>query len=210
MASHRLRLPLLLALASISLLPVSGLAWADDPAQGQPPNPYQVQPPQGPVYVAPLSQETQSTYVPQSVALSGPEEIKATDDTRGPPAGYTAVLRTRKGMIIGGAVTLGAVYGVCAMTAAIGEDTSNGGTNEVGAMWIPVAGPFIQAAQTDSATAKVFLVGLGGAQLAGALMLGYGMTTPRRVFVRNDLVGSMTVTPMAGAGATGMMLSGRF
>jgi len=30
------------------------------------------------------------------------------------------------------------------------------------------------------------------------------------VLVRNDIVGSMTITPMASDGATGMLLSGRF
>ena len=34
--------------------------------------------------------------------------------------------------------------------------------------------------------------------------------TTRRVLVRNDLVGSLAITPMAGNGASGMTLSGRF
>jgi hypothetical protein len=211
MAPHRQRFPLLIALAGVAMLHTSGLAWADDPRQAPPAaSPYQVQPAQPPLYVAPLSQETQTTYVPQSVALSGPEEIDADDDTRPAPAGYTPVFRKRRHMIVGGAVTLGVTYGVSALTAAIGEDASRGGTNEVAALWIPVAGPFIQILQTDSATAKVFLVGLGGAQLAGAIMLYTGMTSPQRVFVRNDLVGSLTVTPMAGNGTSGLALSGRF
>jgi hypothetical protein len=36
------------------------------------------------------------------------------------------------------------------------------------------------------------------------------MTTTQRVLVRNDLVGSLMITPMAGNGASGMSLSGRF
>jgi hypothetical protein len=64
--------------------------------------------------------------------------------------------------------------------------------------------------ETDSATGKFFLAGLGGAQLAGAIMLYYGLTTTERVLVRNDLVGSVSVSPLAGNGATGMALSGRF
>lgn len=171
--------------------------------------PYPGQPAQ-PVYVAPLSQETQPSYVPQSVALSGPEEIDDFDETRPPPPGYTPVLRKRKGLLVGGGVTLGVSYSICALTAAIGQDTSSNGGNEVAAMWIPVAGPFLQITETESATAKVFLVGLGGAQVAGAVMLYYGLTTQKRVFVRNDLVGTMTITPMAGNGVSGMVLSGRF
>jgi hypothetical protein len=41
-------------------------------------------------------------------------------------------------------------------------------------------------------------------------MLYYGLTTKKRVFVRNDLVGSMMVSPMAGNGTSGLVLSGRF
>ena len=198
MAPHRL---LALALLIVALLHAPG--WADD----APPPP---QPMLLPVYPAPLTQQTQSTYVPQSVALSGPEEIEDFDSTRPVPLGYTPVQRTRKHLIVGGAVTLGVTYGLCSFAAAIGEDTRGSGTNEIAALWIPVAGPFVQLGKIDSATGKFFLVGLGGAQLAGAIMLYYGLTTTQRVLVRNDLVGSLTVAPMAGDGATGMVLSGRF
>jgi hypothetical protein len=198
MASHR---ALLLALPIVALIHAPG--WADD---APPPQPMPL-----PVYPAPLSQETQSTFVPQSVALSGPEEITDFDSNRPVPVGYTPVQRTRRHLIVGGAVTFGVSYGLSAFAAAIGDDASrSSGKNEIAALWIPVAGPFVQLAQTDSATGKFFLVGLGGAQLAGALMLYYGMTTTQRVLVRNDLVGSLAVTPMAGNGASGMMLSGRF
>lgn len=164
-----------------------------------------------PVYPAPLAQETQSTYVPQSVALSGPKEIDDFDETRPVPMGYTLVERTRRHLIVGGAVTLGVSYALSAFVAAIGEDTTHsGGTNEVASLWVPVAGPWLQFARTDSATARVFLVGLGGAQVAGAIMLYYGLTTKNRVLVRNDLVGSLTVAPMASNGVSGMLLSGRF
>ena len=198
-----------LALPAAVLLQAPSSAWADDDDAPPPPPapPGQVY---TPLYTAPLAQQTQTTYVPQSVALSGPEEITDVEEGRAAPMGYTAVERKRKGLIIGGAVTLGAVYGVCAMSAAIGEDTRGSGTNEVAALWIPVAGPFIQITRTESATAKVFLVGLGGAQLAGALMLYYGLTTTKRVFVRNDLVGNLAVGPMVSNGASGFSLSGNF
>lgn len=196
-------------LLGLSLLAVSSTAYADDDDEDMPPP--QVMPGPAPVYQAPLAQTTQSTYVPQSVALSGPEEITDNTDGRPAPAGYTSVKRSRKGLLIGGGVTLGVSYGISAMTAAIGDDfAGSDGKNEVAAMWIPVAGPFIQIANTDSATAKVFLVGLGAAQVAGAVMLYYGLTTTKTVFVRNDLVGSLNVGPMVGDGTTGAVLSGRF
>ena len=198
MVSHRL---LLLALPIVCVFRTPG--WADD---APPPRTTPL-----PVYPAPLAQETQSTYVPQSVALSGPEEITNYDSSRPIPLGYTPVERARKHLIVGGAVTFGVTYGLSAFAAAVGEDSSrNTGKNELAALWVPVAGPFLQMADTDSATGKFFLFGLGATQAAGAIMLYYGVTTTQRVLVRNDLVGSLTVTPMAGNGASGMMLSGQF
>ena len=153
--------------------------------------------------------------MPQSVALSGPEEITNVDDGMAPPAGYTAVHRKRKGLIIGGAVTLGAVWGVSLMTWAIGQDANRNadGTysnSSVAPMWIPVAGPFLTMGNTDSATARVFLGAMGAAQVAGAVMLYYGLTSEKRVFVRNDLVSSMGVAPMVAPNASGLSLVGRF
>ncbi len=181
-------------------------AIADDDPPTTPPAAQEYPPPQG--YPAPLSQLTQPSYVPQSVAMSGPEEIDEVED-RAPPPGYTVVHRKRKGLLIGGGVTLGVSYGISAIVAAVGEDINDSGRNEVASMWIPVAGPFLQIGHTDSATARVFLVGLGGAQVAGAVMLYYGLTTKRRVFVRNDLLG-LAVVPIADRNTSGLALSGRF
>jgi len=189
----------------VLLVAFSSSAWADDEEMPPPPP---APPGARPAYPAPLTQTTQSTYVPQSVALSGPEEITEFDEYRPVPDGYTLVHRRRKGLVIGGAVTLGVTWGVSSLVWAIGEDTSDG-PSDVRYMWIPVAGPFLTLAHTDSATAKVFLVGLGGAQLAGAIMLYYGMTSRKKVLVRNDLVGSLQVAPMAGE-AQGLVVSGRF
>ena len=203
-------LALALPIAALFSAPGSAFADDDDVVDEQMPPPPPPPPVLRPVYQAPLSQETQSTYVPQSVALSGPEEIKDYDSSRPAPEGYTPVMRTRKGFLIGGGVTFGVSYGISVMTAAIGEDVSTDGENEVASLWIPVAGPFVQMAQTESASAKVFLFGLGAAQVTGAILLYKGLTSKKRVFVRNDLVGSMNIAPMAGDGTTGAMLSGRF
>ncbi len=203
MASSTKHLLLVLPLAALMFAPTS--ASAQDYDDDQPPPPPTIQP----VYTAPLSQTTQTTYVPQSVAMSGPEEITDFDFERPIPLGYTMVHRKRKGLLIGGGVSFGVSYGISVLSAAIGEDVSSG-SNEAASMWIPVAGPFLQMTQTDSATLRVFLFGLGAAQTAGAIMLYYGLTTKKRVLVRNDIVGSMTITPTVSDGTTGMMLSGRF
>ena len=196
-------------LAFTIVLPVVALLRTPSRADDDPPA--RPQPMPMPVYPAPLSQTTQSTFVPQSVAMSGPEEIRDFDFNRPVPLGYTPIQRSHRHLIVGGAVTLGVNYSISAFAAAVAQDASrSSGRNELAAMWIPVAGPFIQMGETDSATGKFFLAGLGGAQLAGAIMLYYGLTTTERVLVRNDLVGSVTVSPLAGSGATGMALSGRF
>lgn len=204
------------AVATLVALAAASTAYADDEVIEAPSDvpPAQVAPaPTGrPVYVAPLSQTTQSTFVPQSVALSGPEEIKDFDPSRPIPDGYTMVQRKRKGLIIGGAVTFGVAYSISALVAAEGEDSaewSDSGKNESAAMWIPVAGPFIQMANEESATGKLLLAGIGGAQLAGAIMLYYGMTSKKPVLVRNDIVGSLKVAPFTG-NATGLAVGGRF
>jgi hypothetical protein len=199
MVSPRL---LVIALPLVALLHTPVRADDDPPMPPQQPMP---------VYPAPLSQTTQSTYVPQSVAMSGPKEITDFDFSRPVPLGYTPVERTRKHLLVGGGVTFGVVYGLSAFVAAIGEDSARGErSNEVGSLWIPVAGPFLQMGHTDSATGRLFFASVGVTQLAGALMLYYGMTSKQRVLVRNDLVGSLTVAPLAGNGASGMALAGRF
>jgi hypothetical protein len=198
------------ALPVLAILLSNAVAHADDDVPPPPPGVAQGMPPV-PVYTAPLSQQTQTTYVPQSVALSGPDEIDAEEGRRA-PLGYTAVQRTRKGMLIGGGVTFGVSYMYALLFAATGSDeaTYNGGTNQFQSLWIPVAGPFIQMAQTDSSTGKMLLAGLGSAEVIGAVMLYYGLTTTKKVYVRNDLVGNLGVAPLAGNGTTGMALTGRF
>ena len=200
-----------LPFAALMATPSSAIA-DDDYVPVEDENPPPPPPAVLPVYTAPLSQTTQTTYVPQSVAMSGPDEITNFDFERPIPLGYTMVHRKRKGLMIGGGVTLGVSYMYGVLFAAAGSDASQyeGGGNEMAALWIPVAGPFLQMAETDSATARVLLFGLGAAQTTGAILLYYGLTTKKRVLVRNDIVGSLNITPMAGDGATGALLSGRF
>jgi hypothetical protein len=195
--------------ASLLLLGVSSVRADDDVPVAPPPVPTSA-PVYTPVYPAPLTQQVQTTYVPQSVALSGPFEIDDVEPGTVVPSGYTAVQRPRKQLLRSGLTMLGMAYGLSALTAAIGQDTSEGGSNPVAMMWIPVAGPFLELGQSSSATADVLLVGIGGVQLAGAIMAYYGLTTTRTVFVRNDLIGGLTVAPMVTRGASGMALSGHF
>jgi hypothetical protein len=135
------------------------------------------------------------------------------DDTRPPPLGYTPLWRPRSGLIVGGALTFGASYGFCVFLAGTGDSPeTRAGRNNLAPLFIPIAGPFVQMFQKGdpSATEKIELAVMGGVQLAGAVMLFGGLTTKRRVFVRNDLIRNVTITPMTGQATTGMLLSGHF
>ncbi len=200
-----------LALLSFAVLLLAPALAAADDDDAPPPQQYpQQQTYPQPVYPTPLTQTTQGTYVPQSVAMSGPEEIEDVDDDRRAPAGYTQVYRTRKHLIVGGAVTFAVPYLLSAFTASVSQDWSNNGHNDLASLFIPVAGPFIEMGNTGSATAKFLLAGLGGTQLAGAIMLYYGVTSKQRVFVRNDLAGSLQIKPLADRNIQGIALSGSF
>jgi hypothetical protein len=198
----------LLPFAVLLLAPAVASADDDDaPPQGPPQGPPPAAYPQ-PVYPAPLSQTMQTTYVPQSVALSGPEEITDVEDDRRAPMGYTEVHRARRHLIVGGAVTFGVTYLISAFTATLGEKSN--GSNDLASLYVPVAGPFLEMHYTDNSTARFFLVSLGAAQLAGAVMLYVGATSKQRVFVRNDLVGSLSITPLVDHHVQGLALTGAF
>ena len=179
------------------------------------PPPEQYPPPQPPAsavapngeYVAPMSQTTQPTYVPQSVAMSGPRFIKDWEEGQPIPYGYHHETRVRKGLVISGAVVFGVLYLYSAFFAAVGADA---GTNKLGWMAVPVLGPFLETTETSSATAQYVLVLDGLAQAAGVAMTVGALVYPRHLLVRNDLA-SMTVVPMRiGMEGSGLGIVGRF
>ena len=173
---------------------------------------YAKEPVTTPQYTAPLYQTTQPSYVPQSVALSGPREIKDWSEGDSIPPGYRPVERTRKGLVVGGAVTFGTMYLISAMVAAAGDDASKyntSGKNELAALYIPAFGPFIQMANTESSSGKFLLAVDGIAQTAGAAMFIIGLTSPKTVLVRNDLA-EVRVTPVVTASTAGAGLTGTF
>lgn len=164
-------------------------------------------------YVAPLSQTTQPTYVPQSVALSGPRFIKDWEPGQPVPYGYHEEERVRKGLVISGAVVGGVLYIISTMIASLGADiaSSNGGDNKTAWLYLPVLGPFLEMSETGgSSSANEFLVLDGLAQAAGVTMLIAGIMYPKHLLVRNDLA-TVGVLPMKiGMEGEGLGLVGRF
>ncbi len=164
-------------------------------------------------YVAPMQQQTQVVYVPQSIAMSGPRIITDWEDGEPIPQGYHRTTRARTGMIVAGAVTFGTLYLISLLVASAGSDVANAGgtTNPVASLYIPAIGPFIQMTNSSTATGNVFLAIDGIAQSAGLAMLIYGITSPRTVLVRNDLATQLVVTPMhVGQSGYGLGVFARF
>jgi hypothetical protein len=165
-------------------------------------------------YTAPLSQQTQPSYVPQSVALSGPNEITSYNEGSPVPPGYTPVERVRKGAVIGGAVTFGSLYLLSAFSASLSVDNGDG---KLAPLYIPAVGPFVQMAQTDTATGNFFLAIDGAGQCLGLGLFIYGLASPKTILLRNDLAGGTAknetkarVVPMTGQGTTGLAVVGTF
>lgn len=151
------------------------------------------------------------TYVPQTVAMSGPRRIDDWEEGEPIPPGYHPVSRIRKGLVIGGAVTFGVLYLLSAISGAIASDS---GAKDGRLLFIPVAGPFTLLGSGTPATAAVFLVIDGIAQAGGIAMFVAGLAAPKTVLVRNDLgksTFSITPTPMTfGNNSAGFGFSGKF
>lgn len=98
------------------------------------------------------------------------------------PDGYTKVERVRKGLVIGGAVTLGVGWLIASTAAAsIDEDIED----ETAPLFIPVVGPFIAMGTLEAEGAgRAALFVNGMAQVAGAAMLIGGIAATKTVLVR--------------------------
>ena len=206
-----------LAIASVALGLAPGVARGEQqqPPPGPPP-PYQPPPPPATPYVPPPGAPGYGPPAygapPVSAPIFAPEEITDFDDSQPVPYGYTRVSRARKGLIIGGAVTLGATYAVTAFIGAVAADINkaDGSNADVTALYIPAVGPFLELGQTDSSIARFYLTLSGLGQTAGAVMLIVGLTSPRTVLVRNDRLSITHVGPMVARGASGLSVMGRF
>jgi hypothetical protein len=158
---------------------------------------------EGPQYTAPLYQLTQPSYVPQSVALSGPSTISDWNPREPVPPGYRPVSRARRGLLITGASILGSLY----MLAVLAGGTDKSLTP----LYVPVFGPFLQIAtghdSGSGANGVLVLDGLG--QTAGAVMLLIAATTTKTVLVRNDLA-EVRIAPTVTKTGSGIGLVGRF
>ena len=180
------------------------------PGYGYPPPPgYAYPPPPYGSYPAPLRP-------PESVPYEG-----------GPvPAGYHVEERPRRGLIIAGAVVLGIPWAL-SVTIASSSDFSN----QSGWLIVPALGPWITMAARKKETlcdyslnggtssycheevdngVRTVLILDGLTQAAGAIMLVYGLASPKKVIAR-DFMGSLHFTPAPmGKLGYGGVLTGEF
>jgi hypothetical protein len=130
-----------------------------------------------------------------------------------PPAPLRYEMRPRYGLVAAGAAVLGGIYLTTVMTTSIWDNMGNCSSstsrcNQHWPLYIPVVGPFVDAARLgglgqQSLTGVMVLNGLG--QLAGLSMLIAGATTKRRVAIAGH---SAQITPVFSGTSVGLM--GRF
>lgn len=225
-------LGLALTLAGVFLCAAPPGAWAQDP--GAPPPPPPGFEPQGGATGAPLGSRPPppAGYVPPPAGYAPPP------DAAGPPAGYPALpgappktwrdmpqelpysegdpvpygyhpdTQIRKGLVIGGAVTLGSLYLLSASIASVADDVST--TDEFTPLYFPVVGPFITIGTADAEGSGTFILLVDGVgQSAGLAMLIAGLASPRSVLVRNDLAEVRLSPVIVGDGQLGIGLAGR-
>jgi hypothetical protein len=171
------------------------------PPYGYPPYPYGYPPP-GPQ------------------AREAPRELPYQEGEPTPP-GYRYEERPRTGLIIAGSLVLGIPY-VLGLYGAAAADFENGS----GWLAVPAVGPFLMIATRDDecderndsvgdgleCVGEIYLVTLlildGMMQTAGAIMLGFGLGSNKKRWVRNDV--SLTVAPTLIGSGYGLGMLGRF
>jgi hypothetical protein len=154
------------------------------------------------------------------------DESPATDlpytDGQAVPAGYHVIEEPRRGLVIGGSLSLGIPW-LLGATVAVGNDFED----KTGYLMIPAIGPWLVLAaggakdkSCSSSTSDVFcdtdrdrsgeravLFLDGMAQVAGAVMLAAGIGYPRKRLIRDPSTVSVVPTPMGrdgyGLGAVG-------
>jgi len=205
--------------AAPSAAPAAPAQPAPAPAPAAPPPAYTYAPPP-PGYTYAYPAPPAPAYGAYPTPLRAPESAPYNG---GPvPAGYHVEERARRGLVVGGAVTLGVPW-VLGVTIASGYDFSN----QSGWLVVPALGPWITIAARKNDTicdyvgssnsncspdnsVRTILILDGLTQAAGTIMFVYGLASPKKVITR-DFVGSLHFTPAPmGKLGYGGVLTGEF
>jgi hypothetical protein len=165
---------------------------ADEPLPEEPIPPAYTQPAGPPPPGAPPPPDPYNYGVPPGTPMA--YDIDDWEEGDPIPPGYRPDTRIRKGLVIGGAVTLGAVwlvFGVlpASIMVAVEETDEADFSNDTGEdkedyypLYIPVAGPFVTIFTTESQAAGTALLIIDGvAQTAGLAMLIAGLAAQKTV-----------------------------
>ncbi|HYP76605.1 MAG TPA: hypothetical protein VER12_11640 [Polyangiaceae bacterium] len=196
--------------------PAPAVAPAPAPMAAPPPGYMYAPPPPGYAYAYPA---------PPGYMYAAPTRLRPPESVPyngGPvPPGYHVEEHVRRGLVIGGAITLGVPW-VLGVTIASGYDFSN----QSGWLVVPALGPWLTLATRDTEkncsvytqvvtcsqdnSVRTMLVLDGLTQAAGTFMLLYGLSSTKKVIAR-DFVGSLHFTPAPmGKLGYGGLLSGEF
>lgn len=170
------------------------------PGGGPAPAPTYVAPP--PVYAPPPGGGYGAPYQP-APPPPGPPRMKYSEGDPVPP-GYRVETRTRTGLVVGGSIMFGLLYGLTALGASEAE------SSDAKWLYLPVVGPFVYASTLDgdfSGVARFFLYVDGLIQAGGAAMFIVGVVGKTEL-VRNDIA-KVSVAPLLGR-ATGLSLIAEF
>lgn len=117
------------------------------------------------------------------------------------PEGYHHSSKARRGLLIAGATSLTSIYLSTAAVAVIDQESRS--RDDLAALYVPLAGPFIALDSARPNTAGLYaLVGVGISQAAAAAILVAALVARKDVLVRNDLASvRWTLAPAAVGGA---------
>lgn len=125
------------------------------------------------------------------------------------PADYRPEKRSRKGLVVWGAVLFGSVYGTGII--GVGGNAFGGGPGRESWLLLPGIGPLVLMAQTTNPAGDVGLAVDALAQLSGVAMFVYGVAAPKDVLVYHVGSGvSLSLAPVLGTGRSGLGLVGQF
>lgn len=209
----------ILALCALALLSLHALHAHAQTAPAQPaPAPVVYPPPTQ--YPAPYPY-AYPTYAPPAPLPDQPKSLPY--DGGEVRQGYHVEERLRRGPLIAGPIVLGVPY-VLGLTIA----SEYGFRNQSGWLVVPVVGPFITAAtrdkdcidtyeSTDSPDGecqeeggmRTVLIMDGLAQATGAILMLWGLTSPVKVQIRND-VANVNVAPTKVGTGYGVAATGTF
>lgn len=214
---------------ALALLVSPALAFAQDPGPAPPAPPGfapQPPPPEGAPFLPPPPAQPgypqqgapgyPQDYSGQGPALPGaqPKSFRDMPETlpyeEGDPVpyGYRPDTRIRRGLVIGGAVTLGSLYLMSASFGSLASDVDSG-SDDYTPLYVPVLGPFITINTANSRGSGTFFLLMDGVgQSAGLAMLIAGLAAPQSVLVRNDIA-EVRLSPVAvGDGQLGIGIAG--